>query len=131
MRRTLKTLPAHRAEGSAPVSDRTLRGARSTIGHHRRRPTADSSPVAPVVRRGGFFRSLARRVRSIRPPLTAEQQLRLLQLALNVKLKREGKPPDAIRLTLQEPVRVGEDPVAAGPNSDRPIASSSRAARAR
>jgi hypothetical protein len=87
--------------------------------------------VTPVVSQRGFFRRLAYRVRSIRPPLTAEQQLRLLQLALNVKLKREGKPPDAIRLTLQEPVPVGEDPVAAGPNSDRLIASSSRAARAR
>lgn len=74
---------------------------------------------------------MARRVRSIRPPLTADQQLRLLQLALNVKFKREGKSPDAVRLTLQKPVPLGEDPVVAAPNSNRPIASSGRAAKSR
>jgi hypothetical protein len=87
--------------------------------------------VTPVVQQGGFLRWLARRVRSIRPPLSAEQQLRLLQLALNVKLKREGKPPDAIRLTLQEPAPAREDLVAAAPNSNRPVASSNRVARSR
>jgi len=117
MRRTLKTLPTHRAPSKTPVRDGTPRGVRSTIGHRPRRPNVDSSSVAPVVRRGGFLGRLARRVRSIRPPLTADQQLRLLQLALNVKLKREGKPRDAIRLTLQEPVPAGEDPVAYAPVS--------------
>lgn len=118
MRRSLKTLPTNRVPSKTPVRDGTQRGARSTFGHRLRRPNVDSSSVAPVVRRGGFLGRLARRVRSIRPPLTASQQLRLLQLALNVKLKREGKPPDAIRLTLQEPVPPREDPVASAPVSD-------------
>jgi hypothetical protein len=132
MRRTLKTLPAHRAQAGIPVRSGALRGARSTIGHHLRRQTAaDSLTMMPTGGRDGFIRRLARRVRSIRPPLTADQQLRLLHLALNVKLKRESKPPGAIRLTLQEPAPVGADSVAAGSNSDRPIASSSRASRAR
>jgi hypothetical protein len=72
-----------------------------------------------------------RQVAGTRPPLTADQQLRLLQLALNVKLKREGKPPDAIRLTLQESALVDEDPVAAAPASGGPLASRGRAARFR
>jgi hypothetical protein len=131
MRRTLKTLPANRAEGRTPFRDGTPRGAQSTTGHHLRCRTADPLTVTPVVQQGGFLRRLARHVRSIRPPLSAEQQLRLLQLALNVKFKREGKPPDAVRLTLQEPVPLGDDPVAAAPNPQRPIASSGRAARTR
>jgi hypothetical protein len=131
MRRTLKTLPGNRAAGRTSVRGGTPRGAQSTTGHHLRRPTADPLTVTPVVQQGGFLRWLARRVRSIRPPLSAEQQLRLLQIALNVKLKREGKPPDAIRLTLQEPAPAREDLVAAAPNSNRPVASSNRVARSR
>lgn len=59
-----------------------------------------------TLQRRGFSGRLACRGRNARPPLTAGQQLRLLQLALNVKLKREGKPPDSIRLSLVE----GEGP---------------------
>jgi hypothetical protein len=50
--------------------------------------------------RRGFCLRLERQARGVRPPLTGDQQLRLLQLALNVKLKREGKPPDSIRLAI-------------------------------
>ena len=62
----------------------------------------------------GFLHRVARRVRSIRPPLTADQQLRLLQLALNVKLKREGKPAGAIRLALPDRDRSAQDQVRTG-----------------
>jgi hypothetical protein len=78
-----------------------------------RQPVRDSQATGPrsqpvglaavkVVERPGFLRRVARRIGRIRPPLTADQQLRLLQLALSVKLKREGKPADAIRLALLE-----------------------------
>lgn len=97
MRRTLKTLPANRAPASTPVPDGTQRGARSTTGRHLRRRTADSSTVTPVVQRPGFFGRLWRRVARA-PYLSREEQFRLLQVALRIKLRCEGKPEDLITL---------------------------------
>jgi hypothetical protein len=77
------------------------------------KPVTRHVAAADVVERHGFLHRVARRVRKIRPPLTADQQLRLLQLALNVKLKREGKPVDAIRLALLEGDPTGQDVVPA------------------
>jgi hypothetical protein len=105
--RTLKTLPAHRAPARAPVRDGTLRGARSTIGHHLRRRNADSLTVAPTVRRRGFFRRLARRVARA-PYLSREEQFRLLEVALRIKLAGEGKPEDLI--TLRRPDDLSAPP---------------------
>ena len=107
MRRTLKTLPSHRAPGRTAVRDGTPRGARSTTGQRPQHQTADSSTVAPVVRRGGFLGRLARRVARA-PYLSREEQFRLLQVALRIKLRREGKPEDAI--LLQRPADLPAPP---------------------
>lgn len=45
-------------------------------------------------------------------PFTPEQQLRLLQVALRVQLRREGASPDAVKLALADLER-GERPVVA------------------
>jgi hypothetical protein len=45
-------------------------------------------------------------------PFTPEQQLRLLQVALRVKLRREGAPPEAVKLALSE-LEAGEQPALA------------------
>jgi len=65
------------------------------------------------------------------PPLTADQQLRLLQLALNVKLKREGKPADSIRLTLVEGGSADRGPALVRLERNRSVPSSGSLARAR
>jgi hypothetical protein len=106
--RHLSLLPS--ARNSTPgkpdrASARWVRGGGKPITRH--------LAGADVVERHGFLRRVARRVRKIRPPLRADQQLRLLQLALNVKLKREGKPVDAIRLALLEGDPTGQDVVPA------------------
>lgn len=136
-RRAASVLPPRHARSShdqgapfAPLIDAKaagrLRGVPHTslltCGLDRRRGMTYPADLRPAVARGGFFRRLARAVRSIGPPLTADQQLRLLQLALNVKLKREGKPPDSIRLTVVETLAAERDPVAAGPVRKRPSA---------
>jgi len=74
---------------------------------------------------------VAHRVRKIRPPLTADQQLRLLQLALNVKLKREGKPADAIRLALLERDPTRQDPRPVEVDRNQPTMPGRRRTRAR
>lgn len=118
--RGLSTIPAR--PPSAPRNRyRQLRGTPGAIGRCPRYTAAYPSTVPPLVRRRGFFGRLVRRVTGVRPPLTADQQLRLLQLALNVKLKREGKPPDSIRLSLVESLAGERDPVAAGQACNRPI----------
>jgi hypothetical protein len=89
-------------------------------GRDRRHRVTDPTGLRPAAARRGFFGRLARGVRSVGPPLTADQQLRLLQLALNVKLKREGKPPDSIRLTMVEALVAEQDLVAVGPTRTRP-----------
>lgn len=128
--RGLSTIPTR--SPSAPRSRyRGMRGAPCAIGRDPRYTAAYPSTVAPVVRRRGFFGRLARRVTGVRPPLTADQQLRLLQLALNVKLKREGKPPDSIRLSLVEPEAAGAARVPAGPRVTRPFTASGPTTRAR
>jgi hypothetical protein len=81
--------PRNVPDGPGKGSKRVVRGGGSAV---------PPRPAAARVERHKFLHRVARRVRSIRPPLTADQQLRLLQLALNVKLTREGKPADAIRL---------------------------------
>jgi len=96
----------HTPRQSNGGSGRWVRGDRVPI---KRRPATTT-----VVERHGFLHRVARRVRSIRPPLTADQQLRLLQLALNVKLKREGKPAGAIRLALPDRDRSAQDQVRTG-----------------
>jgi hypothetical protein len=53
--------------------------------------------VTPVVQRRGFFGRLWRRVARA-PYLSREEQFRLLQVALRIKLRREGKPEDLITL---------------------------------
>jgi hypothetical protein len=128
--RGLSTMPT-RPPSAPPGRCGRMRG---TPGAVRRQPLHTATyppPAAPAVRRHGFFGRLARRAVGVRPPLTADQQLRLLQLALNVKLKREGKPADAIRLTLAEqaPARPRRAPVRQGAN--RPVTPWSRATGAR
>lgn len=61
------------------------------------RQGADSSAVAPPERRHGFVGRLWRRVARA-PYLSREEQFRLLQVALRIKLRREGKPEDLITL---------------------------------
>jgi hypothetical protein len=86
----------------------------------RRRTMTYPTGLRRAAVRRGFFGRLARGVRNLGPPLTANQQLRLLQLALNVKLRREGKPPDLIRLTIVEALVAESDLVAAEPTCKRP-----------
>jgi hypothetical protein len=128
--RGLSTMPI-RPPSAPPGRCGRMRGAPGTVGRDPRYAAAYPLPVAPAARRHGFFGRLARRAIGVRPPLTADQQLRLLQLALNVKLKREGKPADAIRLTLSEegPARPRRAPVRQGAN--RPVTPWSRATGAR
>jgi hypothetical protein len=126
--RGLSTIPTR--PPSAP-RNRYRRPWGVPIGRDPRYTAAYPSTVPPVVRRRGFFGRLARRVTGVGPPLTADQQLRLLQLALNVKLKREGKPPDSIRLSLVEPEAAGAARVPAGPRVTRLLTASGPTRRAR
>ncbi len=89
-------------------------------------PITGRRPATEVAERQGFLRRVAHGARKIRPSLTADQQLRLLQLALNVKLKREGKPADAIRLALPERDPTRQDPVPAQLNPSQPTGSHSQ-----
>jgi hypothetical protein len=107
MRRTLKTLPTDRAPSKTPVRDGAPRAVRSTTGQRLQRQPADSSAVAPVVHRSGFLGRLWRRVARA-PYLSREEQFRLLQVALRIKLRREGKPEDAI--ALQRPADLPAPP---------------------
>ena len=107
MRRTLKTLPTHRAPAKTLVRDGTQRGARSTIGHRLLRPTAHPSTVTQVRERGGRLRRWRRRMRAA-IPFSPEQQFRLLQAALKIQLRSEGKPEDA--LTLRRPDNLPAPP---------------------
>jgi hypothetical protein len=128
--RRLSTIPTR--SPSAPGNGyRRPWGVPSAIGRQPLRTAAYPSAVPPGVRRRGFFGRLARRATGIRPPLTADQQLRLLQLALNVKLKREGKPADSIRLSLIEPQAAGAARVPAGPRVTRTLTASGPTTRAR
>jgi hypothetical protein len=128
--RALSTMPTR--PPSAPWNRyRGMRGAPGAIGRKPLHTATYPSAVAPVVRRRGFFGRLARRATGIRPPLTADQQLRLLQLALNVKLKREGKLPDSIRLSLVEPEAAGAARAPAGPRVTRLFTASGPTTRAR
>jgi hypothetical protein len=107
MRRTLKTLPTQRAPAGTLVPDGTQRRARSMTGQPPQRQPADSSAVASVVQRSGFLGRLWRRVARA-PYLSREEQFRLLQVALRIKLRREGKPEDAI--ALQRPADLPAPP---------------------
>jgi hypothetical protein len=64
---------------------------------HPRRRTGDPLTMTPVVQQRGFFGRLWRRVARA-PYLSREEQFRLLQVALRIKLRREGKPEDLITL---------------------------------
>lgn len=97
MRRSVKLLPTSRAVAGTPVSDETPQAARPATGQHPPRQTGDSSTVAPVVRRGGLVGWLWARVARA-PYLSREEQFRLLQVALRIKLRHEGKPEDLITL---------------------------------
>lgn len=94
MRRRLTFLPPGRQRSRETRSDAVVDGSW-------RRP-AGISGSARGDERQRVLRHLARLLRRVRPPLTTNQQLRLLQLALRVKLKREGRPADAMRLVLPE-----------------------------
>lgn len=122
--RGLSTMPT-RSPGAFPTRYRRRREAPGTIGRDRLRTRGNPASLAWVVRRRGFFGRVARAARYARPPLSADQQLRLLQLALNVKLKREGKPPDSIRLSLVEREAPGGDRVPVGDCARPPTASRS------
>lgn len=101
MRHTLKMLPTSRAPVRAPGRDGMPRGARSTTGRYLRRPTTHSCTTGTHVREhGGRLRRWRGRIRAA-IPFSAEQQFRLLQAALKIQLRSEGKPEDA--LTLQRP----------------------------
>jgi hypothetical protein len=107
MRRTLKTLPTDRPPASTLVPDGTQRRARSMTRQPPQRQPADSSAVGPVVQRSGFLGRLWRRVARA-PYLSREEQFRLLQVALRIKLRCEGKPEDAI--VLQRPADLPAPP---------------------
>jgi hypothetical protein len=68
--------------------------------HRLRHPTARPSAFTHVSERGGRLRRWRRRMRAA-IPFSAEQQFRLLQAALKIQLRSEGKPEDA--LTLRRP----------------------------
>lgn len=107
--RTLGTTPI-RARHRPPAlrtGYRARRGAPSAIGHAPRYTAAYPSTVTHVAGQRGFFGRLCRR--ATRPPqLTREEQFRLLEIALRIKLGREGKPEDAI--TLQRPANLPAPP---------------------
>jgi hypothetical protein len=97
--RTLTTIP-RRPPARTPLHGARLRGARSTTGHHLRRPTTHPVTITHLMQRGGQLRHWRRRMRAALP-FSAEQQFRLLQAALKIQLRSEGKPEDA--LTLRRP----------------------------
>jgi hypothetical protein len=128
--RGLTTMPTHRV-GAAPRRDGRFRGAVGGRERDRRYTIVYPSTVVPAVHGRGFFSRLCRRAMNVTPTLTAGQQLRLLQLALNVKLKREGKPPDSIRLSLVEEETAVGGLVPVGPCATRPLPVSRPTMRAR
>ena len=94
--RTLATISVRRPN-SIRAGQRPLGHIPGAIGRERLHPRGNPASLAPVVRRRGFFGRLARGV--ARPPqLTPEEQFRLLEVALRIKLRREGKPEDAVML---------------------------------
>ena len=97
MRHTLKTLPDHQPPARTPSHDRRPRGARSTTGHHLRHPTTHPITTTHLTQPRGFFHRLCRRVARA-PYLSREEQFRLLEVALRIKLASEGKPEDLITL---------------------------------
>lgn len=94
--RTRTPIP-RRPPARTPVHDRRPRGARSTTGRYPRRPTAHPVTVTHVMQRGGLLRRFRERIRAALP-FSPEQQFGLLEVALREQLRREGKPPDAIKL---------------------------------
>jgi len=128
--RGLSTLPASRPD-SIRFGRRPLRHLPGAIRRRSDCPIAYRSPVTPAAARRGSFGRWVRRVAGAMPPLTADQQLRLLQLALNVKLKREGKPADSIRLTLVEGGSADRGPALVRLERNRSVPSSGSLARAR
>jgi hypothetical protein len=123
--RALTTIP-HRPPATTPVRDRSLPGVRSTTGHHLRRRTAHPCTVTHVSEPAGWLRRWRERMRAL--PFSREQQFGLLEVALREQLRREGKPPDAIKLQrpddlpapLGTPVRLARrDPLYARNGDDR------------
>jgi hypothetical protein len=94
--RTLTTIP-RRPPARTPLHGARLRGARSTTGHHLRRPTAHPVTITHLTQRGGRLRHWRSRMRAA-IPFSPEQQFRLLQAALKIQLRSEGKPEDLITL---------------------------------
>lgn len=89
------------------IGHRWRRGVPSAVGRDRWYTTAYPSTVASAGRRHELSGRFARRV--ARPPrLTPEEQFRLLEVALRIKLRHEGKPEDAI--TLQRPANLPAPP---------------------
>jgi hypothetical protein len=116
-RRSLKTLPTNREPLNTQVRDATPRGARSTTGN-RLRSTAHPSTVTHLGEAGGRLRRWRRRMRAA-IPFSAEQQFRLLQAALKIQLRSEGKPEDA--LTLRRPDDLPPPPGTPVRRPSRPV----------
>jgi hypothetical protein len=103
--RGLSTMPARRPGGMCG-SRRPLRRAPGAAGL--------PSTLAPVVKRRGVLGRWRERARGA-IPFSREEQFRLLQVGLRIKLRHEGKPEDAIVLRRPDdlpapagtPVRVG------------------------
>lgn len=110
--RALSTIPTR--PPSAPRNRYPrMRGAPSAIG---RQPLhmATYPAVTPVLAHRGLLGRWRERVRGA-IPFSREEQFRLLQVGLRIKLRHEGKPEDAIVLQRPDdlpaapgtPVRIG------------------------
>ncbi len=97
--RGLSTMPARRA-GAAPASYGRLRGAAGGGGRQPLRTVTYLPAVTPVLANRGLLTRWRERALGAMP-FSREEQFRLLQVGLRIKLRHEGKPEDAI--VLQRP----------------------------
>jgi hypothetical protein len=125
--RALTMIP-RRLPATSPVRDRRLRAARSPAGRYLRRPTAHPYTVTHVRQRGGPWRRFRGRMRGA-IPFSPEQQFRLLQAALKIQLRSEGKPEDA--LTLRRPDDLPPPPGTPVRGPRRPVTLNTRPASVR
>ncbi len=111
--RGLSTIPT-RPPSPPRNRHRRLRGGPGAIGRDPRYTAAYPSTVTPVLARRRLLGRWRERVRGA-IPFSREEQFRLLQIGLRIKLRHEGKPEDAIVLQRPDdlpaapgtPVRIG------------------------
>jgi hypothetical protein len=118
--RGLSTMPIR--PPSAPRDGyRGMRGAPGAVGRRPLHTATYPSAVTPVLARRGVLGRWRERVRGA-IPFSREEQFRLLEVGLRIKLRHEGKPEDAI--VLQRP-----DDLPAAPGTPVRIGSRQRGAR--